>query len=68
MEDEIGRISAALGALRAVQIELQRSNEDLAQFAYAASHDLNAPLRALADNPSGSFWQRTVDSVSLWFE
>jgi len=26
------------------------------------------PLRALADNPSGSFWQRTVDSVSLWFE
>jgi serine-type D-Ala-D-Ala carboxypeptidase (penicillin-binding protein 5/6) len=26
------------------------------------------PLRALADNPSGSFWQRTLDSVSLWFE
>jgi len=26
------------------------------------------PLRALADNPSGSFWQRTRDSVSLWFE
>ena len=26
------------------------------------------PLRALADNPSGSFWQRTVDSVSLWLE
>ena len=26
------------------------------------------PLRALADNPSGSFWQRTVDGVSLWFE
>jgi serine-type D-Ala-D-Ala carboxypeptidase (penicillin-binding protein 5/6) len=25
-------------------------------------------LRALADNPSGSFWQRTLDSVSLWFE
>jgi D-alanyl-D-alanine carboxypeptidase (penicillin-binding protein 5/6) len=29
---------------------------------------VNQPLRALADNPSGSFWQRTVDSVSLWFE
>jgi D-alanyl-D-alanine carboxypeptidase (penicillin-binding protein 5/6) len=29
---------------------------------------VNAPLRALADNPSGSFWQRTRDSVSLWFE
>jgi len=29
---------------------------------------LNAPLRALDDNPDGSFWQRTKDSVSLWFE
>mgnify|MGYP001826945771 FL=1 len=29
---------------------------------------LSEPLRALADNPAGSFWQRTVDSVSLWFE
>jgi len=26
------------------------------------------PLRALEDNPSGSFWQRTKDSVSLMFE
>ena len=25
-------------------------------------------LLALEDNPSGSFWQRTVDSVKLWFE
>ena len=29
---------------------------------------ITAPLRALTDNPSGSFWQRTRDSVSLWFE
>ncbi|MBT8088700.1 MAG: D-alanyl-D-alanine carboxypeptidase [Gammaproteobacteria bacterium] len=29
---------------------------------------LNAPLRALEDNPTGSVWQRTRDSVSLWFE
>lgn len=29
---------------------------------------LSTPLRALEDNPSGSFWQRTKDSVSLWFE
>ena len=29
---------------------------------------LNKPLRALSDNPSGSFWQRTKDGVSLWFE
>ena len=26
------------------------------------------PLRALADNPDGTFWQWTVDTVSLWFE
>lgn len=25
-------------------------------------------LTALEDNPSGSFWQRTVDSMKLWFE
>jgi len=29
---------------------------------------ISEPLRALADNPSGSIWQRTRDSVSLWFE
>ncbi len=29
---------------------------------------LQAPLRALEDNPTGSLWQRTKDSVSLWFE
>jgi D-alanyl-D-alanine carboxypeptidase (penicillin-binding protein 5/6) len=25
-------------------------------------------LHAMEDNPSGSFWQRTVDSMKLWFE
>ncbi len=29
---------------------------------------LNAPLRALDDNPTGSVWQRTRDSIRLWFE
>ncbi len=29
---------------------------------------LSTPLRALDDNPTGSIWQRTRDSVSLWFE
>jgi D-alanyl-D-alanine carboxypeptidase (penicillin-binding protein 5/6) len=25
-------------------------------------------LRALDDNPAGSLWQRTVDTVMLWME
>lgn len=29
---------------------------------------LSDKLRALKANPSGSFWQRTRDSISLWFE
>lgn len=29
---------------------------------------LRTSLRALQDNPTGSLWQRTKDSVSLWFE
>ncbi|NQV87430.1 MAG: D-alanyl-D-alanine carboxypeptidase [Woeseiaceae bacterium] len=29
---------------------------------------IKTPLRALEDNPSGTFWQRTKDSISLWFE
>jgi D-alanyl-D-alanine carboxypeptidase (penicillin-binding protein 5/6) len=29
---------------------------------------ISEPLRALDENPPGSFWQRTRDSVKLWFE
>lgn len=29
---------------------------------------IREPLRALEDNPAGSFWQRVSDGVSLWFE
>ncbi len=29
---------------------------------------LQEQLRALDDNPRGTFWQRTIDGVKLWFE
>lgn len=69
---DITEQKAAEQALRDRETELKRSNEELENFAYVASHDLKAPLRAIdslaswiAEDLEGKLDEGTAENLGL---
>jgi light-regulated signal transduction histidine kinase (bacteriophytochrome) len=56
------QLALQTAALAERSLELERSNRELEEFAYIASHDLSAPLRVIAGH-IGLFIHRHGDSV-----
>jgi PAS domain S-box-containing protein len=64
-EEQVRRMNTELEARVAERTaELQRSNEELEQFAYVISHDLKAPLRHLRGLLAGSAQNRLEDMLA----